>query len=244
MNSRLKTFIKTNIYSKKEETTPVLKSGFTLAEVLITLGIIGVVAAMTIPNLIANIKDKRTYTQLKATQSILSNAIRLAEDEYGDMTGWNVKMDYTEADAKAIAQVLKQFLKLALDCGTMDENGMCSPKVRYKLLNGTEHSGNYYDNKKYYKVVLLNGSSIWWRSAQENEYKDHDRVAVFWIDLNGDKAPNQVGRDLFLYDYERGSFRPQGAPGYHEDGTCNLSAPGWGCAYFVLQHGHMKYPKE
>ncbi len=221
-----------------------LKTGFTLAEVLITLGIIGVVAAMTIPNLITDVQNKRMYSQLKSTQSILSNAIRLAEEEYGDMTGWNVKMEYSEADAVAIAKVLKQFLKLALDCGTMDENGMCSPKVRYKLLSGVEHSGNYYDNKKYYKVVLLNGSAIWWRSAQQDEYRNHDRVAVFWIDLNGDKAPNQVGRDLFLYDYERGAFRPQGAPGYHEDGTCKLTGPGWGCSYFVLQHGHMKYPKN
>ena len=220
------------------------KLAFTLSEVLITLGIIGVVAAMTIPNLIADARNKRMYTQLKATQSILSNAIRLAEEEYGDMTGWDVKMEYSEADAKAIAKVLKQYLKLALDCGTMDSEGKCSPKVRYKLLNGSSHSGNYYDNKKYYKVVLLNGSSIWWRSAQENEYKDYDRVAVFWIDLNGDRAPNQVGRDLFLYDYEKGAFRPQGAPGYHEEGTCNLSGPGWGCSYFVLQYGHMKYPKN
>lgn len=217
---------------------------FTLAEVLITLGIIGVVAAMTIPNLITNAKNKRMTTQLKATQSVLSNAIRLAEEEYGDMSGWDIKMDYTESDAKNIAKVLKQFLKLSLDCGTMDDKGMCSPKVRYKLLNGTEHSGNYYDNRKYYKVVLLNGSSIWWRSANQDEYKNNDRIAVFWIDLNGDKSPNQVGRDLFLFDYERGSFRPQGAPGYHEDGTCKLNNAGWGCSYFVLTHGHMKYPKN
>lgn len=103
------------------------RRGFTLAEVLITLGIIGVVAAMTVPNLIQSTKDKRNYTQLKATQSILANAIRLAEEEYGDMSGWNVKMatgEGTEEDAKAIAKVLKEFLKLSLDVVHMMKKGI------------------------------------------------------------------------------------------------------------------------
>lgn len=51
------------------------KKGFTLAEVLITLGIIGVVAALTIPSLIGNYKKKVTATKLKQTYSILSNAV-------------------------------------------------------------------------------------------------------------------------------------------------------------------------
>ena len=118
------------------------RSGFTLAEVLITLGIIGVVAAMTIPNLIQNIKDKETYTKLKATQSILTNAIRLAEEEYGDMSGWNIQINYSENDAKEIAKVLKQFLKISLDCGTNDVNGHCAPAKRYIKLNGAETKPN------------------------------------------------------------------------------------------------------
>lgn len=216
---------------------------FTLAEVLITLGIIGVVAAMTIPNLISNVKDKRTYTQLKSTQSILANAVRLAEEEYGDMSGWDVEMKSKEKDAKAIAKVLRQFLKFATDCSTYDEKGLCIPAAKYILLNGSPH-GEYYNNRNYYKVSLLNGSSIWWRSATKDEYKNNDRVAVFWTDLNGAKAPNQVGRDLFIFNYEKGSLRVQGAPGYHEAGTCRLNDTGWGCSYFVLTHGHMKYPKN
>ncbi len=63
-------------------------NAFTLAEVLITLGIIGVVAAMTIPNLIQSNFEKRTVTILRETQSILSQAIRMAEEEYGDVSGW------------------------------------------------------------------------------------------------------------------------------------------------------------
>lgn len=54
-----------------------IKYGFTLAEVLITLGIIGVVAAMTMPSLIASHKEKETVSKLKKVYSTLSNAFYL-----------------------------------------------------------------------------------------------------------------------------------------------------------------------
>ncbi len=59
------------------------KSGFTLAEVLITLGIIGIVAAMTIPTLIANTRSQQYRSKLKKTISTLSQAARLSQAQYG-----------------------------------------------------------------------------------------------------------------------------------------------------------------
>ncbi len=56
---------------------------FTLAEVLITLGIIGVVAAMTIPNLLSNVRAKQYINKYKKVVSTLSNAARLSSEEYG-----------------------------------------------------------------------------------------------------------------------------------------------------------------
>ena len=85
------------------------KVAFTLAEVLITLGIIGVVAAMTIPNLIQNNFEKRAISQLRETQSIISQAMRMSEEEYGDVEGWELKQD--EESALKIANNLKPFLK-------------------------------------------------------------------------------------------------------------------------------------
>lgn len=61
-----------------------MKKGFTLAEVLITLGIIGVVAAMTIPNLITAHQKKVTVTKLQRAISILNQAYRLSYEENGD----------------------------------------------------------------------------------------------------------------------------------------------------------------
>lgn len=64
--------------------------GFTLAEVLITLGIIGVVAALTLPTMISNNKKRVVETQLQQYYSMMNQAFRLAESDYGDMSGWDV----------------------------------------------------------------------------------------------------------------------------------------------------------
>lgn len=50
--------------------------GFTLAEVLITLGIIGVVAAITIPNLMTHLRNKKLESQFKKTYAELNIAAR------------------------------------------------------------------------------------------------------------------------------------------------------------------------
>lgn len=65
-----------------------MKKGFTLSEVLITLGIIGVVAAITIPMLITNIQKQKVETSIRAFQSKISHALKLAVVDYGDISGW------------------------------------------------------------------------------------------------------------------------------------------------------------
>ena len=71
-----------------------MKKGFTLAEVLITLAIIGVVAAMTIPTLIVNYQKREFASRLSQTFSILSNAVKMAQVEYGDVASWGYQKYY------------------------------------------------------------------------------------------------------------------------------------------------------
>ena len=65
-----------------------LKKGFTLAEVLITLGIIGVVAAMTLPTLINDYQAKETVTRLKKVYSIVNQAYLRALNDNGPLNSW------------------------------------------------------------------------------------------------------------------------------------------------------------
>lgn len=65
-----------------------MRKGFTLAEVLVTLGIIGIVAAMTIPTLITKHRKVEVVTKLEKFYSVFNQAIKMSEAEYGDVEGW------------------------------------------------------------------------------------------------------------------------------------------------------------
>lgn len=216
------------------------KTGFTLAEVLITLGIIGIVAAMTIPTLSQKLYEKRTVTQLRAIQSILSQSIKAAEAEDGEVDGWELKLNSSEADAKIIGEKLLRHMKVAHDCGTEpDEKSICVPYVTYKTLKGD--FWQRYSSRGYYKVKLNNGASLWWRSgnhASQNE-KNAELYLDFIVDVNGSSLPNTVGKDVFDFYYEKGTLRVAGTPGYINDKACALTSTGWGCAYYVLTTGKL-----
>ena len=71
------------------------KAAFTLAEVLITLGIIGVVAAMTLPTLIQNYQAKQRVTQLKKVSSVLNQAYLRVKEKYGSVETWGLTSTVT-----------------------------------------------------------------------------------------------------------------------------------------------------
>ena len=93
------------------------KIAFTLAKVLITLAIIGIVAAMTIPTLIANYQEKVTITRLKETYSLLSQAYQFAVNKNGSPASWKFGTDMYDPNAHvAMANYFKPYLRLSADC--------------------------------------------------------------------------------------------------------------------------------
>lgn len=214
-----------------------MKKAFTLAEVLITLGIIGVVAAMTIPILLQNYSEKRTVSILRETQSIIAQSMKMAEEEYGDMEGWFTKDDDFGSRALKISQNLKPFMKLALDCGnTADTKEKCIINANYLEKNGHKRM-NYVQEDRAYAVSLLNGSSVWW-------IQDNNKRAQFYIDTNGKYPPNTWGKDLFMFEYSNNSLRPMGAPDSNWSYKTNCitkDSTGVGCAYYVLTQQNMNY---
>lgn len=201
------------------------KLAFTLAEVLITLAIIGVVAAMTIPTLISNYEEKATVTKVKQFYAMLNQTLMLAVVENGDISSWN----YSEVSD--FAKYIKPHLKVVRDCGT---SSGCLADVTYNYLNGTQKGGaNYDSNDDYYKMVLANGSHMWFETDNVSDVK-----VQFFYDVNGKNGPNAWGKDLFnflLYDNSN-----KLVPEFADD--CYLDSYGYGCAQFVLTNGHMNYP--
>lgn len=170
-----------------------MKKGFTLAEVLVTLGIIGVVSAMTVPTLMQNYQRKSYVTQLHKFYTELSQALIQYQT---DKNALNLREAGFTSDDN-IYQFMKSYFKIVQDCGT--DRTPCFPEEYRKLSGITTKEG--WVSKRHY--VLASGSAIgtYYRSDVDN------LIAEFWIDINGQQGPNVVGRDLFaLYLYKNGNL--------------------------------------
>ena len=172
------------------------KAAFTLAEVLITLGIIGVVAAMTLPALIQNYQEKVLANQFKKSYSMFSQVLnQVLVDNDMSVPSCYYNQHQTSYDFSACNEVSAAVLKKLNVVKTCEkksyENG-CIPK--YSGLNQSYLQGFTQDrilnhSKSY---VLADGTIIL-------EYGDDAFPAIFAIDINGKKAPNKWGYDLFSF---------------------------------------------
>lgn len=166
-----------------------MKKAFTLAEVLITLGIIGVVASMTIPDLVLKYQKKQTAIAVKKAYSDFTQALKLSEVEHGDMKYWNFtgrSLSYEENLAfcqEYIEPYFKglKFVSKAFEDDQWDHLGISAPSVNYALNNGTVFS------------ILAKGAIIY-----------------VLIDVNGYKKPNKMGNDVFYFNTRTGSLMPSG----------------------------------
>jgi prepilin-type N-terminal cleavage/methylation domain-containing protein len=176
------------------------KAAFTLAEVLITLAIIGVVAALTIPTVVRNYQKQETVTRLKKTYSALANTTNLAIAEHGPIVGWEF-YDYQQTvpgtDMKGSEHFAKTYLmpylKVSKDCGLED----C--KYSATFLNGSNNTGFSALNK--YIFILNDGTAI---SCIFSDYISEGARyanATIYIDVNGSRKPNILGKDIHYYRY-------------------------------------------
>ena len=211
------------------------KNGFTLAEVLITLVIIGVVAALTVSPIINTYRESSTVAKVKKGLSILGQAKKLAEVQNGSIEGW----DFGEnSDAESAAQFwnyLKPHIAFVKDCGSA--HGCYENEV--SVLNGTS-SGMNYGSDVYYKFILADGGVMWFRTSSPrcaySAYNLVDICASFFYDVNGDKKPNTFGRDVFMYAMTKNGVFP-----YLANDCYKNSTNGIGCSAYIIQHGDMKY---
>lgn len=123
------------------------KRGFTLAEVLITLGIIGTVAAMTLPALNTKIRQKIYSARLKTFYSTMRQVILLGENDFGSVDTWEKDTSNTEFIDKYFAPYMK-FSKKSKNKYLCYTQGLCITVPTMELPNGTEisiHRGDCID---------------------------------------------------------------------------------------------------
>ncbi len=191
-------------------------TAFTLAEVLITLGIIGVVAAMTMPSLITNYQEKQRVSQLKKVYSALSQAFVSAVQENGTPDEWGMGGLSEENSHLIMANNFKKHLKLAQDCTTM--TGSQASKVCGIRDNGGKYNSlNSIGTSRDMQGIILSdgtivGFSHWSPSCSAGYSGSGETCGQIIVDLNGQKRPNSNGYDQFSFFLDKNKIVPFGVP--------------------------------
>ena len=184
------------------------KQAFTLAEILITLGIIGVVAALTAPALVQNVGTAKTGPTLAKVSSTLENAHEqlLHEEEASDL------YKITGGDIVTYYEKLSKYINgSSYETDPLEANDFSSNIKKYSGENmvfnwNAFRAFNFSDNISLFMHVYDDTSY-----DPKGSFKG--RLAVAYVDINGFKsAPNTLGKDIFGFYIDRsGQLIPMGS---------------------------------
>jgi len=213
---------------------------FTLAEVLITLAIIGVVAAITIPTLMANYQKVQQVAGLKKAYAEITEALKLMANDHGcpdnlGCTGaFTNNGDLVTADT-ILGNEFKKYFKLAKDCGAVynqsDESTKCFSENTSSNYDGSGERWDENDNmNSYYTFITADGFSIALSSydCDTNWVNNEPNLNLtkvcgdLVVDTNGPKGPNNYGRDIFHFSITNGK-----GPAIYPSGGSELKNMGW-----------------
>ncbi len=183
------------------------KKGFTLAEVLITLAIIGVVAALTIPAVVKNYQQTQLKAQFKKAYSTVQNAYQKTQLDMG-IDLYVLGSDNSNSYRSQFFAEFAKNLKVVKKCTKAYSQG-CSPE--YKGVN-TVYGENYPeidpDSRNYYgnfREANIKNVEAWVLADGSIILINQVTIAV---DVNGMKKPNKWGHDLFPLALTRGGYIP------------------------------------
>ena len=218
-----------------------MKHAFTLAEVLITLGIIGLVAAMTLPAIITSNRNKQLETGLKRSYSLIQQAFDMYQAENGERL---LPVAAVDASTKTFYKKIMPYFKILKDCGN-NETSDCVPYINNTAMDDERNFNKYktFSGQILKKLdllddgqfILTDGSII---LVEDNIFGNN----YISIDVNGyNKNPNRWGQDLFTFQLMKdGKILPMGAEGtnFTDDKYCSATSSeqynGIACTYKAL----------
>lgn len=240
------------------------KLAFTLAEVLITLGIIGIIAEVTIPVLYHDLQNKQYAITLEKTYTVFNQAlIQIANDRgcIGDLACTGL-FDSGSVSLQAFGDAVSSYFKVNKNCGITASADCFSDSVSPNYDGSGTRIATYSSNTSYYRFITIDNVSFAIASYGDNCIMTTFGVnsmssvcGAVLIDVNGLKGPNNQGRDVFAFYitngkgpllYPRGGkdHIPNGVSKYWKDtGTCTpADTGGLFCAGRVIDEGwQMKY---
>ena len=176
--------------------------GFTLSEVLVTLGIIGVVSAMTVPTLMNNYQRQAYVTQL---HKVYNEFLQVFERYMADQKVDTLNESDIYNNPGALNTFVRNYFKVVTDCGTSMADCF-APSYTYinnaKVINVTGTCNKVF--------TMASGAVVCMDVENGNGSQDDEgnqegsmtqlkcSVAVIEVDVNGPKGPNIYGRDYFV----------------------------------------------
>lgn len=200
-----------------------------MTEVLVTLGIIGVVATLTLPSMIAKHKEKELIVAWKKAFSDMSNAAMLMSQYTEDLSN---EQRIAEAFAKYIKSDRVCEANKDIEQGCWNENTPVYTFKRQKICNSLGEVGGGAAC-----INTVSGGSLCIDSG--------GRYSILLYDVNGTRKPNIVGDDIFAAIFDSQTYIVRVAQGYklnwgaadgqfvimtEGDGTCGSDRYGWACS--------------
>lgn len=179
------------------ENKPIVKkktkdNGFTLAEVIITLVLIGVVSAITIPALIQNIRDNQYKTGYRKAYSVVSQAFQsaFANNQLVAYTGLN-----SSEGGEGNFDAIKQYFSIQKECdsASLSQCWADSNEVNFRNISSFNSLTQSF---------IDNSGMSWKPRARENVT---DCTPGILVDINGLAKPNKWGQDRFIFLYANAS---------------------------------------
>lgn len=176
-----------------------MKHAFTLTELLIALGIIGAIAAISVPSLMTTINNRILTNQLKSTvtaiqqlaadQMVVHNTKSLLNTDFGDP-----KDLITDSNFEAV-KICETSTQSQSECWKTTATG--TAKIQYKLLTGANAG---VAGPSYRSAMLKNGAIVGYTQMNGTPYEANDKfIGEFCVDVNGNEPPNMRGRDYFCF---------------------------------------------
>ena len=218
--------------------------GFTLAEVLITLGIIGVVAAIILSSVISNAQNKQYEAGRKRIHYNIREAVKILQTEDNFLSAPDTK-DFVENYLSKKLSIAKTCeVNKMKNCGIETDSGKVKSLAGTNITLNAEHFKYLEQNGTVYAATLNNGNSlnIFYNPNCTNSNTKNSNGGYFYTmnticmnvvyDLNGLAKPNQVGKDIGFVTtvYTNGDLhvvapnvynkRPDNTDFYHADSAC------------------------
>lgn len=191
------------------------KKAFTLAETLITLTIIGIIAVLTVPTVVSKYNKKIYVAALQTTYNQISNSAAQALIDY--RTRSLADSDLVTTDG--VGEFLKKYFNVAKDCGVASDNSSECLASSYRNFNKSAYTPKV---KGRYCVTLNTGVSVCMDVMHTDGADSHGYADVI-VDINGKDKPNINGRDLFGFElYTDGKV----SEGYNEQTHIHFCASG------------------